>query len=48
MKDLWVSGVNNLKVYGRWAFTESRDAFAKEEQYGRLVASFTADLREGA
>ncbi|AKI02673.1 Type III restriction enzyme, res subunit [Hoeflea sp. IMCC20628] len=37
MKNLWVPGVNNLKVYGRWDFREFRDAFAMEEEYDRLI-----------
>lgn len=37
MKNLWVPGVNNLKSYGRWAFAELRDAFAMEEEYGKLI-----------
>lgn len=41
MKNFWVPGVNNLKVYGRWAFAEFRDAFAMEEEYGKLVEELT-------
>jgi type III restriction enzyme len=38
MKAYWVPGVNNLKTFGRWAFAEFRDAFALEEEWGRLMA----------
>ncbi len=48
MTNLWVPGVNNLKVYGRWDFRELRDAFAMEEQYGNLVTSLTTNIREDA
>jgi type III restriction enzyme len=44
MKNLWVPGVNNLKVYGRWAFAEFRNAFAMEEEYARLIKSFGATI----
>lgn len=40
MTNLWVPGVNNLKVYGRWAFAEFRNAFAMEEDYGKLIDNF--------
>ena len=42
MKALFIPGVNNLKSFGRWAFGELRDAFAMEEEYGRLIADLTA------
>ena len=45
MTNLWVPGVNNLKVYGRWAFAELRDAFAMEEQYGKLVRELTGSRK---
>ena len=41
METLWVPGVNNLKTLGRWAFAEFRDAFAIEEEYGKLVGELT-------
>jgi type III restriction enzyme len=37
MENLWVPGVNNLKTFGRWAFAEFRDAFAIQDEYGKLV-----------
>lgn len=40
MQNLWIPGVNNLKTYGRWAFAEFRNAFAMEEEYGKLIESF--------
>jgi len=48
MTNLWVPGVNNLKAYGRWAFAEFRNAFAMEEDYGKLVKSFAARVGENA
>lgn len=42
MKNLWVPGVNNLESYGRWGFVEFRNAFAMEEEWGRLLDGFTA------
>lgn len=40
------TGVNNLKTYGRWAFKELRDAFAMEEEYQKLIASFLTLAKE--
>jgi type III restriction enzyme len=48
METMWVPGVNNLKTYGRWAFTELRDAFAMEEEYEKLIASFVMAAKEVA
>lgn len=48
MKNLWVPGVNNLKTYGRWAFAEFRNAFAMEEEYGKLIDTFGVQARESA
>lgn len=39
MKTLWVPGVNNLGTFGRWTFAEFRDAFAIEDEFGKLVES---------
>jgi type III restriction enzyme len=43
MTTLWVPGVSNLGVYGRWAFAELRDAFAISQDFASLVDSFIAD-----
>ncbi len=48
MDTYWVPGVNNLRTYGRWAFTELREVyqiesgFAEkvEEQFGAMLAGF--------
>ncbi|MGQ2908448.1 MAG: BPTD_3080 family restriction endonuclease [Aliihoeflea sp.] len=37
MEALWVPGVNSLGTFGRWGFAEFRDAFAIEEEWGKLV-----------
>ncbi len=37
MKTLWVPGVNNLGMQGRWAFAEFTDVFEIEAAFGRLV-----------
>jgi type III restriction enzyme len=39
MQELWVPGVNNLGVCGRWAFAELRDAYAIQDEFDRLVES---------
>ena len=38
MKTRWVPGVNNLGVWGRWAFAELRDPFAIQDEFEKLVA----------
>ncbi len=45
MDSLWVPGVNNLGSFGRWDFREFRDAFAIEEEWGKLVAELSAGNR---
>ena len=37
MDTYWIPGVNNLGTYGRWAFAEFRDAYAIEEEFGKLI-----------
>lgn len=34
---LWVPGVNNVLVHGRWAFEEFRDVYAIEAEFSALV-----------
>ncbi|MET4687716.1 hypothetical protein [Sinorhizobium fredii] len=46
MANLWIPGVNNLKMYGRWAFAEFRNAFAMEDDYGKLVDNLSARIPE--
>ena len=43
MDTYWVPGVNNLGVYGRWAFAELTDVYQMEEDLeGALEARFQA------
>ena len=35
----WVSGVNNLKQYGRWAFTEFTGVYQIEADFKATVES---------
>ncbi|NEO87334.1 MAG: DEAD/DEAH box helicase family protein [Spirulina sp. SIO3F2] len=37
MRTYWVPGVNNLKVYGRWAFAEFRDVFQIEAEFDTVI-----------
>ncbi|WP_043540522.1 BPTD_3080 family restriction endonuclease [Salinarimonas rosea] len=37
MKTLWVPGVNNVGLWGRWDFAEFRDVYEIEAAFGRLV-----------
>ena len=37
METLWVPGVNRLGVYGRWAFTELKEVFRIQDDFGTLV-----------
>ena len=37
METYWVPGVNNLGIYGRWAFTEFTEIFQIEAEFNRLI-----------
>jgi type III restriction enzyme len=37
MEVYWVPGVNNLKIYGRWAFAEFRDVYQMEADFKAKV-----------
>ncbi len=37
MRNCWLPGVNNLKVYGRWAFVELREVFQIETEFAKMV-----------
>lgn len=45
MTNLWVAGVNDLKVYGRWAFAEFRNAIAMEEEYAAPSGAFGVGVK---
>jgi len=47
MDTYWVPGVNNLGVYGRWAFAELTDVYQMEEDFaGALEARFRAAVEQ--
>ncbi len=49
MDTYWVPGVNNLGVYGRWAFAELTDVYAMEEDFeDALKAQFHALVERAA
>ena len=37
MRQQWIRGVNNLGVYGRWAFEEFNDVFEMQKEFGALI-----------
>ncbi len=37
MRNYWIPGVNNLGVYGRWAFAEFREVFQIESEFAKVV-----------
>ncbi|MDP3488742.1 MAG: DEAD/DEAH box helicase family protein [Phenylobacterium sp.] len=39
MKGLWVPGVNNLGLYGRWAFAEFTEPYGMQDTFDQLVGS---------
>ena len=43
METYWVPGVNNLGVYGRWAFAELTDVFQMESDF---AARITAEVNK--
>lgn len=42
VRTFWVPGVNNLGIYGRWAFEEFKDIFEMESSFDQLIAQFVA------
>ena len=42
MRTYWVPGVNNLKKYGRWAFTEFTAVYEMDDEFSKLVDQFVA------
>lgn len=40
MRAYWVPGVNNLGIFGRWAFTEFTAVYEIERQFNELIESF--------
>ena len=49
MDTYWVPGVNNLGIYGRWAFAELTDVYTMEEDFeGALKAEFQALVERAA
>ncbi|WP_127562629.1 BPTD_3080 family restriction endonuclease [Nioella ostreopsis] len=43
MRTYWVPGVNNLKKFGRWAFTEFTAVYEMDREFSELVASITTE-----
>jgi type III restriction enzyme len=37
MRQQWIRGVNNLGVYGRWAFEEFTDVFEMQKEFSDLI-----------
>ena len=48
MDTYWVPGVNNLGIYGRWAFAEFTDAYEIEPDFEAKVESNFGTMIEGA
>ena len=43
MRAYWVPGVNNLRQFGRWEFTEFTEVFEIESEFNRLIATLVAE-----
>jgi type III restriction enzyme len=37
MRQKWIRGVNNLSVYGRWAFQEFSNVFEMQKEFAELI-----------
>ena len=48
MDTYWVPGVNNLKTYGRWAFTEFTEVYQIEADFAARVEAEFNKMIEGA
>jgi type III restriction enzyme len=44
MRTYWVPGVNNLKKFGRWAFTEFTAVYEMDREFGQLIGGFTREM----
>lgn len=44
METYWVQGVNNLGIYGRWAFAEFTAVYEIDAEFNKLIDSFAAQL----
>lgn len=42
MRTQWIPGVNNLGTYGRWAFAEFIAVYEIEDEFDKLVRSYTS------
>ena len=43
MDTYWIPGVNNLGIYGRWAFLELRNVYLMDAEFkGKIEAEFKA------
>lgn len=40
MRTYWVPGVNNLKKFGRWAFTEFTAVYEMDREFSELIKAF--------
>jgi type III restriction enzyme len=47
MESFWVSGVNNLGTFGRWAFAEYRDPYTMEEDFKKTLKKYCRAVKNG-
>lgn len=48
MRTQWVPGVNNLGLYGRWAFEEFKDVYEIDKEFKALIDRVVSENREKA
>jgi len=44
MDNFWISSVNRLGIYGRWAFAEFTEVFDMQRAFDRMVDGFTCGV----
>ena len=48
MRTQWVPGVNNLGLYGRWAFEEFNDVYEIDKEFKALIDRVVGEHGESA
>ena len=46
MRTQWVPGVNNLGLYGRWAFEEFNDVYEMDKEFKALIDRVVSENTE--
>ena len=48
MRTQWIPGVNNLGLFGRWAFAEFNDVYEIDKEFNALIDRLVSEISEKA